>query len=152
VQAARDVGSDVLKQKSILSIEMKRVSTIRDIMVIDDSAQDCMHLRTLVHLLLGDGVTTTCFSSVARAGSKLRERMPDLLFLDDHVPPVDRIETSLKTLQRFGYAGPVVFMTGALSTARRRELIPLLPLAILDKDDLNSLRLAEILSTFIARQ
>jgi hypothetical protein len=43
-------------------------------------------------------------------------------------------------------------MTGALSTARRRELIPLLPLAILDKDDLNSLRLAEILSTFIARQ
>lgn len=138
-------GHDIASDKSTLLKRLKDLPPIRRIMIIDDSEQDCRHMVAALYLLLGRDVEISTFRNMAVAIDRLRREMPGLVFLDDYLPPLDRAESSIRSLQRFGFNGPVVIITGQMTRARRLELSRLGPLAVVDKDDINTTSLAEVL-------
>jgi DNA-binding NarL/FixJ family response regulator len=146
---AADDTRSVLVRKSELAKRMRLLPPLGNIMVIDDNEQDARHAVVVLQMLLGPEVNITSHRYLAKAVTELQRRMPDLLILDDHLPPMDRAETSLKALLRFGFKGPFVIMTGMLDRARKLELEKLNPLGLIHKDDLDSFSLSEVLGRLI---
>ncbi len=142
---AADDTRSVLVRKSELAKRMRLLPPLRNIMVIDDNEQDARHAAVVLQMLLGPELNLTSHRYLAKAVAELQRRMPDLVILDDHLPPMDRAETSLKALQRFGFKGPFIIMTGMLDRARKLELDKLNPLGLIHKDDLDSFSIAEVL-------
>ena len=122
---------------------------LRRILVIDDNERDAKHVAVVLKMLLGADVQVTMHRYLAKAVAELQKGQPDLIVLDDHLPPMDRAETSAKALQRFGYVGPLIIMTGMLDRARRLELEQLNPLGLIHKDDLDSFSLSEVLTRLV---
>ena len=143
---AASSGSELAARKSRLAQELHKLTGLRHIMVVDDNALDAQHVTAILHLLLGRTISIVHHKSVPMAIADLRSRMPDLLFLDDVLPPLDRAESSLKSLRRHGLVAPIIIMTAMLTTSRRKELMALEPLGILHKDDIDSLSVGEVLS------
>jgi CheY-like chemotaxis protein len=146
---AADDTRSVLVRKSELAKRMRLLPPLRSIMVIDDNEQDARHATVVLQMLLGPDLNLTSHRYLAKAVAELQRRMPDLIILDDHLPPMDRAETSLKALQRFGFKGPFIVMTGMLDRARKLELEKLGPLGLIHKDDLDSFSLSEVLTRLV---
>jgi CheY-like chemotaxis protein len=146
---ASDDTRSVLVRKSELAKRMRLLPPLRSIMVIDDNEQDARHAAVVLQMLLGPELNVTSHRYLAKAVAELQRRMPDLVILDDHLPPMDRAETSLKALQRFGFKGPFVIMTGMLDRTRKLELEKLNPLGLIHKDDLDSFSLSEVLTRLV---
>jgi CheY-like chemotaxis protein len=143
---ASDETKSVLVRKSELAKRIRALPPLRDIMVIDDNEQDARHAVVVLRLLLGPELVVTSHRYLAKAVAELQRKMPDLIILDDHLPPMDRAESSLKALQRFGFKGPFIVMTGMLDRQRKLELEKLGPLGLIHKDDLDSFSLSEVLT------
>jgi CheY-like chemotaxis protein len=139
-------GKDLVSEKSLLMQKLSKIPPLRCIMVIDDNVLDSDHVAAVLHLLLGRDITIVKKRLMPAALEALRTMKPDLVFLDDYLPPLDRAESSIKGLARFGYTGPVVIMSGNFSRTRKMELAKYEPLALLAKDDINSFAIAEVLS------
>jgi CheY-like chemotaxis protein len=146
---AADDTRSVLVRKSELAKRMRLLPPLRTIMVIDDNEQDARHASVVLQMLLGPDLNITSHRYLAKAVSELQRRMPDLVILDDHLPPMDRAETSLLALQRFGFKGPFIIMTGMLDRARKLDLEKLKPLGLIHKDDLDSFSLSEALTRLV---
>jgi DNA-binding NarL/FixJ family response regulator len=144
-----DDPKSVLVRKSELAKRMQLLPPLRNIMVIDDSEQDARHVEVVLKMLLGPQMVVTSHRYLAKAVAELQRNMPDLVILDDHLPPMDRAETSHKALQRFGFRGPFIIMTGMLDRARRLELDKLGPLGMIHKDDMDSFSLSEVLTRLV---
>jgi DNA-binding NarL/FixJ family response regulator len=146
---AASSGDDLVSRKSRLAQQLNKLSTVRHITIIDDNALDARHVTAVLHLLLGRAITVVHHKSVALAIASMRTRMPDLLFLDDVLPPLDRAETSLRSLHRQGLVSPIVIVTAMLTQTRRKQLLTLYPLGILHKDDIDSFSVGEILTRLV---
>jgi DNA-binding NarL/FixJ family response regulator len=146
---AADDTKRVLVRKSELAKRIQLLPPLRNIMVIDDNAQDARHVAVVLRMLLGAASTVTSHLYLAKAVAELQRSMPDMIILDDYIPPMDRAESSLKALQRFGFNGPFIIMTGMLDRARRLELKKLGPLGLIHKDDLDSFSLSEVLTRLV---
>lgn len=142
---AASSGNDLVSTKSILMQRLASLPTIGRIVVIDDNEMDAQHLMATLFLLLGRDLVIVNYRSVAVALDRTRRDKPDLIFLDDHIPPLDRAESSIRSLHRFGIDVPIVVMSGQLTRARRNELRRLNPLGILDKDEINTFAVGEVL-------
>ncbi|MGQ0672287.1 MAG: response regulator [Hyphomicrobium sp.] len=143
-------GSDLDIAKSALLQRLTALPTIRRITIIDDNERDAKHISAVLHLLLGRHVEIVHQRNIAVAIQKLRDEMPDLLILDDHLPPLDRAESSLRSLQRFGFKSPFLIISGTVTRSRRAELAILNPLAILEKDEINTFTVAEALCRLVS--
>jgi CheY-like chemotaxis protein len=142
---AADDTKSVLVRKSELAKRIQLLPPLRNIMIIDDNEQDARHAAVVLQMLLGPQLVITSHRYLAKAIAELQRQVPDFVVLDDHLPPMDRAETSLKALQRFGFKGPFIIMTGMLDRARKLELEKLGPLGLIHKDDLDSFSLSEVL-------
>lgn len=142
---AASSGDDLVSSKSILMQKLAKLPAFGRIAIIDDSDMDAQRLMATLYLLIGREVVISCYRSVAVALDRTRRDKPDLIFLDDLIPPLDRAESSIRSLLRFGVDAPVVVMSGQLTRARRTELKRLNPLGILDKDEINTFAVGEVL-------
>jgi CheY-like chemotaxis protein len=149
VNSTSDDTKSVLVRKSELAKRIKLLPPLHRIMVIDDDERDSRHVSVVLQMLLGPAVTITTYRYLAKAVAELQKHQPDLVILDDHLPPMDRAETSAKALHRFGFRGPLIIMTGMLDRARRLELEKLNPLGLIHKDDLDSLSISEVLTRLV---
>ncbi len=142
---AASSGNDLVSRKSILMQGLARLPAFKRIAVIDDNDLDAQHLTATLYLLLGREVAVAHYRSIAVALDRTRKERPDLIFLDDYMPPLDRAESSIRSLVRFGIHAPIVIMSGQLNRARRNELAKLNPIGILDKDEINTFAVGEVL-------
>ena len=79
-------------------------------MIVDDEAEACASLRSMLQRKAPDVVVVAEASSVAEAKSAITEHKPQLLFLDVQMPGGDGFEL-LKQLGRWDF--DVVFITGS---------------------------------------
>lgn len=142
---ASSSGRDIDAEKSQNLQKLEKLPQIRTIAIIDDEAHDARHITAVMNLLLGRDVVIRHFKTIAQANREMHKQPADLVILDDHLPPLDRAESSMRSLRRQGVTAPVIIISGHLTRARRVELAALGALAILDKDDINSFAFAEIL-------
>lgn len=146
---AAAAGSDFDAEKSALLRKLGKLPTIRHVLIVDDDEQDARHISAVLHLLLGRDVEIASFRTIAAALQRLREQSPDLIVLDDHLPPLDRAESSMRSFRRFGCEAPVIVVSGILTRMRRIELAQLQVLYIMDKDDVNTFTFAEALGRLV---
>ena len=149
MQIAAAQGSELVARKSRLARQMYKLTDVHRVLIVDDNLVDARHVTAILHLLLGRRIVVAHYKSIPAAIAAMRNQQPDLMFLDDVLPPLDRAESSMRSLRRHGFTAPFVIMTGMLTQTRRKELMALEPLGVLHKDDVDSLTVGEILIRMI---
>ena len=141
--AASDEPVDFLHQRSEVNKARLRSAKIADILVIDDNILDARAVSALLRSAFGRDAEVRHSTTLLRAKTMLLERKPDLIVLDDILPPKDRAENSIAALRQSGYAGTIVVISCEMTWQRRLTLLRLGATSVVHKDDLNATSLAE---------
>ncbi|MEO0423143.1 MAG: hypothetical protein AAF184_12450 [Pseudomonadota bacterium] len=119
---------------------------------IEDGRFDRTVFATHFNAMNREDLTLDVAESVEAGLRVLRARMPDIIFLDNRVPPHEDYEESLAELTNAGFVGPVVLITG-LPTLEMQDAVdgagPVC--ALLDKRGLSATRLTEVITPLLAR-
>lgn len=119
---------------------------------IEDARFDRTIFATHFAAMHRDDLSLAVAESVEAGVEALRSRMPDILFLDNRVPPYDDYEESLAELKGAGFAGPVVLVTGLPTLEMQHAVDGSGPVcALLDKRGLDATRLTEVITPLLAR-
>jgi CheY-like chemotaxis protein len=117
------------------------------LLYIDDTAFDRLMLERCLRSASLPGVTLETAATVEIGLQVLAVRMPDLLFLDNRIPPYRDFEQVLPLLRAAGYAGPIVLLTGLPTELMHQQLAEPGPvLAVLDKQHLAPQQLVDVLA------
>jgi len=143
--AADDFGTDHMRARSELAKRIRGLVRLDDFLIVDDEAADAKWLISSLKLVCGHDVEIRHVRTAGTMIDALRARLPKLMFLDDRLSPVDNATSTLPLVRKTGYEGPVVIVSGALTKARRADLLRLGAAAILHKDEIESTRVAELL-------
>ncbi|MEM9383454.1 MAG: hypothetical protein AAGA68_00205 [Pseudomonadota bacterium] len=119
---------------------------------IEDGRFDRLVFATHFKAMRRDDLTLDCVDSVESAVHAIQACMPAIVFLDNRVPPYDSFEESLAVLVDAGFAGPVVLVTGLPTDEMQQAVDGVGPVcALLDKIQLTSRRLTEVITPLLAR-
>ena len=91
---AASTGSEFLAKKSDLAKSRQALASITDVLLIDDNTFDADRLRATLHIMLGYGIQVRRAKTIGGALDYVIERRPELIFLDDVLPPSDTATTS----------------------------------------------------------
>ena len=103
---------------------------------------DARAVGALLRGAFGRDVQVRHATSLLRARNMLLERVPELIILDDILPPRDRAETSIAALREARFAGSIVVVSGGLTRIRTQALRAAGATGVIHKDDLNTTELA----------
>jgi DNA-binding NarL/FixJ family response regulator len=137
---------DFLRQKSGVYKSRMQAAQFADLLIVDDSALDARAIGALLRSAFGRDADVRHAASLMRAKNMLLERMPQLIVLDDVLPPKDRAEGSIAYLRQSGFAGPVIVVSGEMNRHRRLSILAAGASGVIHKDDLNATSLAEAVS------
>jgi DNA-binding NarL/FixJ family response regulator len=139
-------GGDFLARKSDATKIRQSLPKVHDVLMIEDEAFDADRLRATLHVMLGYDLTIRHASTLGIALDNVIERKPDVVFLDDYLKPNDNASQTIPFLQRAGYTGPIVVVSGEVDRQRRILLVTAGAADVIHKDDLDSVRVAEALA------
>ena len=138
-------GKALLEQYSGFEGRRRVLSRFRHIVSVDDDPFDGDVMKAMLHVCLGHDAEVVLARSPAAAVDLIRQRQPDLVFLDDYIGRTSNAEQNIGIIRKGGYAGPIVVVSALLSTKRRRELSAVGATATMHKDDLSSMTISEVL-------
>ena len=138
-------GSDFLARKSDLTRMRQRIPGLSDVLIVDDNNFDADSLRATLNMMFGYSLTMRRAKTLGSALDCVIERKPDLIFLDDILPPSDTASSTIPFLRRCGYEGPIIVVSGEMTRNRRLELMAASAADVIHKDDLDSVRVSEAL-------
>lgn len=143
---AKGNGADYLVAKSELAKLSKDMPKFKDIVVFEDQRLDSDRMLALLRTMYGYDTTEVRRARTLSSGIDLLiAKQPDLVLLDDYMGPVDRAHDALPQIRRTGYEGPIVVVSGLLNRARKNELLKLGVVEAINKDDLDSGSIGQIL-------
>lgn len=145
-ETASGAGSEFLARKSDLTRMRQRIPGLKDVLIVDDNSFDADSLRANLNMMFGYGLTLRRAKTLGSALDCVIERKPDLIFLDDILPPSDTASTTLPFLRRCGFEGPIIIVSGEMTRMRRQEMLNAGAADVIHKDDLDSVRISEALS------
>ena len=132
-----------LRHKSGVHKSRIAAAHVADVLLIDDSQFDGKTMSALLRGAFGRDVVIRHASSMMRAKTMLLERMPDLVVLDDIMPPKDRADGSIPYVRQSGFGGLIIVVSGEMTRVRRLKLLQAGANEVLHKDDLNVMSLVE---------
>lgn len=141
--APDDEPVEFLRHKSGVHKSRIGARKIGDVLLIDDSKLDSRAIAALLRSAFGRDIQIRHAASLSRGRNMLLERMPDLIVLDDILPPRDRADTSLTYLRQAGFTGQIIVVSGEMTRVRRLLLLQAGADAVVHKDDLNAMSLVE---------
>lgn len=144
-------GGDFLARKSGLMLARGARPDAFDALIVDDEALDSDRLLATLRVMLGYEVLVRRANSVDRMLFEVTEKQPDLVFLDDILKPSDDATKSLPLLKAANYIGPIVVISGQVTKTRRATLMGLGAFDVIHKDDVDSVRLTEVLQRLLSR-
>jgi CheY-like chemotaxis protein len=115
------------------------------ILILDDDDQYAQLFA--IYLKLGgvEGGEVEHATSAKDGVERLRAFAPDLVFLDNRIPPYTDFRPGLRALREAGYAGPVVVQSACIADEIFEEAPKLGVAEVIDKFDMNDARLLELL-------
>lgn len=143
--ASTGSGGDFLAKKSDLNRLRQALPKLANVLVVDDEQLDADRMKATLRVMFGYELDVRRAATLAAAIDSVLERKPDIVFLDDILKPTDSALQSIPFLRRAEYTGPIVVVSGQVTRSRRTELIGAGADAVIHKDDVDSVRLAEIL-------
>ena len=139
-------GGDFLDKKSGLTKSLKKMPKLTNVLVVDDCSTDIKRLRATLHLIFGYEIDVRDANTLSSAIDQVLKHKPQLILLDDNLElSADRACDSIPYLRRVGYEGPIVVVSGVATRRRRMDLIKAGAAEVLHKDDVDSVRINEVL-------
>jgi CheY-like chemotaxis protein len=138
-------GSEFLARKSDLTRMRQRIPGLKDVLIVDDNNFDADSLRASLNMMFGYALTLRRAKTLGSALDCVIERKPDLVFLDDILPPSDTASTTIPFLRRCGYEAPIIVVSGEMTRTRRQALIAAGADDVIHKDEVDSVRISEAL-------
>lgn len=148
--SAEDFGTDHLRHRSLLAKRVKELVLLDDVLILDDSDADATWLISALKLVCGHDLHIRHARTLGTALDALKSSMPQILFVDDRLSPVDTATSTIPFIRKSGCAAPIVILSGEMTRNRRTLLLELGAVAILHKDDIESARVAELLIELFA--
>jgi DNA-binding NarL/FixJ family response regulator len=145
-------GSQFLSRKSELAKARKGKPTFQDVLIVEDENLDAERLRGTLRSMFGYALEVRRATTLGSALDSVIERKPDLIFLDDHLPPKDNASITIPFLRRCNYDGPIIIVSGLLSPRRAAELTKLGAVVAIHKDKLDSGTIEEAIARVHAEQ
>lgn len=139
IEAASQSGRDIVWKFAEMEQQRDRLVRFRDILIIDDSESDAVALKATLKVSLGRQIEVRIATSMRQAQELLHATAPDVAFLDDILPGQGDAFQNLELMRRWGYAGPVVVVSGRLTRLRAVELERNGAAGTMHKDDLASI-------------
>lgn len=141
----RSSGGDFLVKKNDVMSGRPGFARISDVLVVEDESIDADRMRATLHIMLGYSVGLRRANTLASAVDLVIAKMPDLVMLDDYLKPSDDASQTIPFLRRAGYEGPIIVVSGRATRQRRLELIKTGAADVIHKDEVDSVRLSEVL-------
>ena len=138
-------GRDFLARKSDLTRMRQKIPGLKDVLIVDDNNFDADSLRATLNMMFGYGLTLRRAKTLGSALDCVIERKPDLIFLDDILPPSDTASTTIPFLRRCGFEAGIIIVSGEMTRNRKHELLAAGAVDVIHKDDLDSVRISEAL-------
>jgi DNA-binding NarL/FixJ family response regulator len=132
-----------LERRASLVTGRERLPTVRDVLIIGGTTSPL--LGALVRLMFGYDVSVRSAASVGAALDALNLRAPDLVFVEQVLPPAMPAVDILPLARRCGYTGPLVVLATSASPGLVRALLDAGAADVVDRDELDSARIAEVL-------
>lgn len=149
--ASSTSGGDFLDKKSGLNKALDGSPRLTDVLLVDDNDRDIKRLRATLHLLFGYDVAIRDSNTLSSAIDEVLKRIPQLIFLDDNLDlSNDRACESIPYLRRVGFEGPIVVISGVATRNRRLDLKAAGAAEVIHKDDVDSVRINELLRDILA--
>jgi DNA-binding NarL/FixJ family response regulator len=139
-------GSEFLAKKSDLIRVRQKLPALADVLIVDDNTFDADSLRATLHMMFGYDISLRRAKTLGSALDLVIEKKPDIVFLDDILPPSDNATHTIPFLRRCGYEGPIVVVSGEATRQRRQVLLAAGAADVVHKDDLDSVRITEALA------
>lgn len=137
---------DFLDKKSGLTKSLKKMPKLTNVLVVDDWSTDIKRLRATLHLMFGYEIDVREANTLSSAIDQVLKHKPQLILLDDNLElSADRACDSIPYLRRVGYEGPIVVVSGVATRRRRMDLMKAGAAEVLHKDDVDSVRINEVL-------
>lgn len=150
--ASSGSGGDFLERKSGVNRARGDLPEFKDVVVVDDEAIDADRLFATLRIMFGYDVGVRRASTAGRAVDLVIEHTPDIVFLDDILKPSDDAVHTIPFLRRAGYNGPIVVISGQVTRSRRSTLMGAGATDVIHKDDVDSVRLTEVLHRIFTPQ
>ena len=141
-----EAGGDFLARKSDATKIRQSLPAVQDVLIVEDETFDADRLKATLHVMLGYELTIRRASTLGSALDCVILRKPSIVFLDDYLKPSDDASHTIPFLQRAGYDGPIVVVSGEVDRQRRAFLMTAGASDVIHKDDLDSVRVAEALA------
>ena len=143
-------GGDFLDKKSGLTKSLKKMPQLTNVLVVDDCSTDIQRLRATLHLMFGYEIDVREANTLSSAIDQVLKHKPQLILLDDNLElSADRACDSIPYLRRVGYEGPIVVVSGVATRKRRMDLMKAGAAEVLHKDDVDSVRINEVLPSIL---
>lgn len=143
---SRGTGADYLAHKSDLSKSRQGLPAFKDILIVEDETMDANRLVGTLRSMFGYALDVRRAKTLNIALDMVMARKPELILLDDYLKPSDTAMDSIPILRRANYDGPIVVVSGEVDRYRRAELMAKGANETINKDDLNSAAIAEVLT------
>ena len=144
LQPASASGRSVLARRADLQRMKSNLPDYRDFLVIDDNEFDSEVLRAVLHVWFGYDIDVRSARSIGLGLDCLQDRIPDVVFLDDLLPPSETATENMPYLRRWGYEGPIIIISSHLNRRRQLELAAAGAADVIHKDDMSAVGIAEV--------
>lgn len=139
-------GGDFLAKKSNVRLARQGAPNLTDVVVVEDENLDADRMFATLRVMFGYDVKVRRAATIAKAVDLVMAQQPEIIFLDDILKPSDDASHTIPYLRRAGYEGPIVVVSGQVTRQRRSVLLTAGATEIIHKDDVDSVRLTEVIN------
>jgi DNA-binding response OmpR family regulator len=144
-------GVNHLARKSELAIARAGRPAFEDILVVEDNVFEGDRLNGTLNIVFNRTAQIRRATTLNGALDAVIAKKPDIVFLDDKLPPNDNASQTIPFLRRCGYLGPIVVVSSVLTRPRRAMLITAGAIDAIHKDDLDGIAIEEVLARVFAQ-
>ena len=143
-------GGGHLARKSALAIARAGKPAFEDILLVEDKDKEAARLTSTLNVIFNRTASIRRATTLAKALDAVIAKKPDLIFLDDILPPNDNALLTIPFVRRCGYEGPIVVVSSELTRQRRALLLAAGAIDAVHKDDVDGIEIEEALSKVYA--
>lgn len=140
-------GGDFLTRKSGLTKDRGKLTDgFKEFLIIDDNAVDARVLKAVLHVMFGYDVSIRTAKTLGAGLDEILANAPDVIFLDDILPPSDTALDTIPIIRKCDYAGPIIIISGLSDRDRMLKLRDAGASHVIHKDDIDSVSVGEALT------
>lgn len=135
----------VLQERSRLAQALQDVPRFANVLIVEDEQRDGDRLVSTLRSIFGYDLKVRQCRTLGTALDAVLADPPDLVFLDDRLGTVDRVERSVPFLRTAQCEAVIIVISAHIDRRRRAAMLKLDIGGAIDKDELDSTSIRQVL-------